>query len=146
MRKLVAGVDAQGRSCLVDETSVELQRLDAIPTLAMARLYATDQSPPPPRPPAQSERVDVGLAPGFVRWNVVAHDPYDEPTVTTTMHHADKLDLVFVADGSADFVLQDGAHHVGVGDCVVTAGVDHAWKAGPDGVCLVVVSIGTPPP
>lgn len=146
MRKLVTGVDEQGRSCLAEETDVELHRLGDIPTLAMARLYATAESPPPPRPPALSDPIDVALAPGLVRWNVVVHAPYEEETVTTTMHCADKLDFVFVAEGSAEFVLQDGPHEVGVGDCVVTTGVDHAWKAGPDGLCLVVVSIGTPPP
>lgn len=146
MRRLVTGVDEHGRSCLVEEADVELHPLGEIPTLAMARLYATDRSPPLPRPPALADPVDVALAPGLVRWNVVEHAPYEEETVTTTMHYADKLDFVFVAEGTAEFVLQDGPHDVGVGDCIVTTGVDHAWRAGPEGVCLVVVSIGTPPP
>ncbi len=32
------------------------------------------------------------------------------------------------------------------GDLVVLAGVDHAWRAGPDGARLSAVLIGTPPP
>ena len=62
------------------------------------------------------------------------------------MHHSDALDLVFVHEGSGELVLQDGPHPVSAGDCVVMPGVDHAMKAGPNGIRLVVVTIGTPPP
>ena len=109
-------------------------------------LYVTDQSPPPSRPPALEHTVDVQLAPGLVRWMIIEHEPHGETTGATTMHHTDTLDFVFVQEGSAEFVLQDGAHAVTAGDHLVTTGVDHAWRAGPDGCRLLVVSIGTPPP
>ena len=62
------------------------------------------------------------------------------------MHHTDTVDFVFVQQGSAEFLLQDGAHEVAAGDHIVTTGVDHAWRAGPDGARLLVVSIGAPKP
>jgi quercetin dioxygenase-like cupin family protein len=80
---------------------------------------------------------------------VVDHQPHEVhagPLTSTTMHYKDTLDLVLVQEGSADLVLDDGAHPVVAGDLVVMPGVDHAWKAGPDGCRVVVVSVGTPPP
>jgi len=41
-------------------------------------------------------------------------------------------------------VLDDGAHRLEPGDTVVVAGVDHAWRAGPDGCTMVNTMIGTP--
>jgi hypothetical protein len=48
--------------------------------------------------------------------------------------------------GNADLILDDGVHRVEAGDMVVMNGVDHAWKAGPDGYRMSAVLIGTPPP
>ena len=64
----------------------------------------------------------------------------------TPMHHTDTLDLQTVLSGSVELVLDDGAHRLDAGDLVVLAGVDHAWRAGPDGARLSAVLIGTPPP
>ena len=71
---------------------------------------------------------------------------HDGPSEAATMHHTDTLDFIFVQQGSAEFLLQDGAHEVSAGDHIVTTGVDHAWQAGPDGARLLVVGIGTPKP
>jgi hypothetical protein len=62
------------------------------------------------------------------------------------MHQTDTLDFDLVVAGSMDLVLDDGPHHLGVNDCVVVTGVDHAWRAGPDGCTLSVFLLGTPPP
>jgi mannose-6-phosphate isomerase-like protein (cupin superfamily) len=148
MRKLITGVDDQGRSCVVEEADVETVAA-AGHGASIARVYATSENPLPPRPPGSGERIDVQLAPGLLRWNVVDHEPHEVhagPVTSTTMHHKDTLDLVFVQDGTAQLVLQDGVHDIGPGDFVVMPGIDHAWKAGPDGCRLVVVTVGTPPP
>jgi quercetin dioxygenase-like cupin family protein len=149
VRNLITGIDAEGRSCVVEGTEVAPAPVGGIPGLKSVNLYSTSQSPPPARPPALADGIDVQLAPGLVRWVVVQHEPHamhEAPTTATTMHHKDTLDFVYVQQGSADLVLQDGAHEMAAGDCVVMPGVDHAWKAGTDGCRLVVVSIGTPPP
>jgi mannose-6-phosphate isomerase-like protein (cupin superfamily) len=147
MRKLIAGVDAEGRSCLVETADVAPAAV-ARHGVSVARVFLTDESPPGPPPPGLAEAVDVGLAPGVVRWMVVEHQPHevhDGPVTSTTMHHTNAFDLVFVQDGTAQLVLQDGEHEVGAGDFIVTPGVDHAWKAGPNGCRLVVVSVGMQP-
>jgi len=149
MRILITGINGKGRSCVVEETDVVSAPVAGIAGLKLAHLYATSQSPPPARPPALADTVDVQLAPGLVRWMVIEHEPHaahHAPTTATTMHHTDALDLVFVQEGTAEFVLQDRVHDMAAGDCVVTTGVDHAWRAGAGGCRLLAVSIGTPPP
>jgi hypothetical protein len=146
MRNLITGIDAQGRSCIAEETEIVPTSVDGYSGLRMAALYRTEQTPPPPRPPALEHTVDVQLAPGLARWMIIEHEPHEGATGATTMHHTNTLDFVFVQEGSAEFVLQDGSHEVTAGDHLVTTGVDHAWRAGPDGCRLLVVSIGTPPP
>jgi len=149
MRKLMTGVDAEGRSCVVEETEVELAAVEGIPGFKMAPLYRTEESPPPARPAGLAEFVDVQLAPGLVRWALIEHAPYGshlEGSTTATLHHTDTLNLVFVEQGSIDLLLQDGAHELELGDYVVMPGIDHAYRAGPEGCRLVAISIGTPPP
>ena len=62
------------------------------------------------------------------------------------MHHTDTIDYDIVLAGSVELILDDGAHLLGPGDCVVITGVDHAWRAGPDGVILSVALIGSTRP
>jgi quercetin dioxygenase-like cupin family protein len=153
MRSLITGVDADGRSCLLDEAEVAPAPVGGH-GVSVARVFATSECPPAARPPGLGETVDVRLAPGLLRWMAVEHPPHEElahevhdgPVTSTTMHHSDALDLIFVQEGTAELVLQDGAHRVAAGDFVVTPGVDHAWRSGPDGCRFVVVSVGMPPP
>ena len=147
MRRLITGLDGNGRSCVLEETSVAPAPVDGASGVDVARLFATDQSPLPPAAPAHGQWVDAHLAPGLLRWNVVDHHPHDEwdgPTTSTTMHHTDKIDLVLVFEGAMRLVLDDGEHQLEPGDCIVMTGGDHAMKGGPDGCRLVVASIGTP--
>lgn len=140
MRTLITGVDSDGRSCVVSEQDAALDQL--APGFAMGIPYATEASPPPARPAGNAPLIDQGIAPGLVRWMVVELGPDSE----TPMHHTDTLDLQTVLSGSVDLVLDDGAHRLQAGDQVVLAGVDHAWRGGPDGCRLSAVLIGTPPP
>ncbi|WNG86546.1 cupin domain-containing protein [Mycobacterium sp. ITM-2016-00317] len=137
---MITGVDAEGRSCVVSDDALTLDQL--APGFAMGIPYATSASPPPSRPAGSAPLIDQGIAPGLVRWMVVDLGPDSE----TPMHHTDTLDLETVVSGSVELVLDDGAHPLQPGDLVVLAGVDHAWRAGPDGCRLSAVLIGTPPP
>ncbi|HET6954634.1 MAG TPA: cupin domain-containing protein [Acidimicrobiales bacterium] len=149
MRRLMTGVDAEGRSCIVDVVEVVPKPpAEGGHGVEVARVFATTQSPPP-RAPALGDAVDVRLAPGMLRWMVVEHPAYDPdgpPSTSTSIHHSDALDLVFVHEGGGELLLQDGAHPVSAGDLIVMPGVDHAMRGGPGGCRLVVVSVGTAPP
>ncbi len=147
MRTLITGVDTQRRSCLVHEDDIALASAPGIEGILNAVLYRTAESPPPARTPGRGAHVDVQLPPGIVRVMVVEHLPHerhDGATTATTMHSTDALDIMYVMAGNAALVLDDGEHAVSAGDCVVTTGVDHAWRVGPDGLRSFVVGVGTP--
>jgi quercetin dioxygenase-like cupin family protein len=149
MRNLITGLDDQGRSCIAEEYEIEGDPVGGYSGMKVAALFRVEQSPPPARPPALADTVDVQLPPGHIRWMIVEHAPrttHEAPSEAATMHHTDTLDFIYVQEGSAEFLLQDGVHEVAAGDHIVTTGVDHAWRAGPDGARLLVVSIGTPKP
>jgi quercetin dioxygenase-like cupin family protein len=135
---LITGVDASGKSCVVSQDEVAMNPIG--PGFAVGIPYATTSSPPPARPAGAADLIDQHLPPGFARWMVVDYDSHAE----TPMHHTDTLDLETVLSGSVDLVLDDGVHHLNEGDMVVMTGVDHAWKAGPEGCRLSVILIGTP--
>jgi hypothetical protein len=50
-----------------------------------------------------------------------------------------------VLSGSVELILDDGAHPLEAGDAAVVTGVDHAWRTGPAGCRLSVVSVGIAP-
>jgi quercetin dioxygenase-like cupin family protein len=140
MRVLVTGVDADGRSCGHFQDPGAFAASSA--PIAVRELYATATGPLPPRPPGSAQLIDLGLAPGQVRWIVVDY----EAGAATPHHHTDTWEFEVVLSGSVDLTLDDGVHHLHLGDCVVMTGVDHSWTAGPEGCRLSVLSIGTPPP
>jgi hypothetical protein len=149
MRKLITGIDGEGRSCVVEESEVVPAPVEGIPGFAMQSLYRTQQCPPPARPPALAEFVDVQLAPGLLRWAVIDHAPYGahlEGSTTASLHHTDTVNFVIVQSGTVELLLQAGNRTLEPGDCVVMPGIDHAYRAGPEGCRLVALSVGTPPP
>jgi quercetin dioxygenase-like cupin family protein len=137
MRRLVVGVDAAGRSCVVHETAFPAPA-DAPSTEV---IHQTVTSPPPVRPPGNAAHLDLEIAPGIARWMLVQFQPGQR----SHMHHTDTIDFDTIISGSIDILLDDGPHRLEPGDCVVVEGVDHAWLAGPNGCTSSVVVIGTPP-
>jgi hypothetical protein len=105
-------------------------------------LWRARSSPLPPRPPGRADTRDLGVRPGGVRWVVSRWAPGSDAAV---MHHTDTIDLDVVLAGSINLLLDDGPHQLDTGDCAVITGVDHGWRAGPDGCTLSVLLLGTPP-
>ena len=140
MRVLIAGVDADGKTCVVSRDALAID--EVAPGFAMGIPYATTSSPPPPRPPGAAQLIDQFLPTGHARWIVIDYGPNSR----TPVHHTDTLDLQTVLSGTIDLILDDGVHHLEAGDMIVMPGVDHAWKACPDGCRITAVLIGTPPP
>jgi len=142
MKRLVTGVDETGASCVVEGGQFTLETSDGSPGFSMAVVYSTNDSPPPTRPASRTDLLDLGLAPGRVRWMVIDY----EPNAVFSMHHTDSVDFDLLLQGSLELTLGDGIHRLEPGDCVVMTGVDHAWRAGPEGCRLSVTAIGTPSP
>jgi quercetin dioxygenase-like cupin family protein len=149
VRRFVTGVNAAGRSCIIDEGDVALGTVEGMTEVRTASLWATDASPPPAAPPQAGHFIDVRLPPGFVRWTVVEHQPHEETgsaTASSEMHHTNALDLIIVIEGSTQLILDDDVRELRPGDCVVMTGVDHAMQAGPTGSRVITVAIGIPTP
>jgi len=149
VRRFVTGVNAAGRSCIVEEGEVTLGAVEGIAEVLTANLWATNASPPPAAPPQAGHFVDVRLPPGLVRWTVVEHAPHQDAGAATTssaMHHTNAIDLIVVIEGSTQMILDDDVRDLRPGDCVVMTGVDHAMKAGPDGSRVISLAIGIPTP
>ena len=147
MRRVVLGLDADGRSCVADEAEVALNGIDGLPGASVATLFATDQSPPPPCEPGLGTLVNDQLTPGLVRWFVIDHEPRTstEEHAGLELHHRNAIDLVVVLEGDGDLILGDGPHPVSAGDCIVMAGLDHTLRPGAHGCRLMSFAIGTPP-
>jgi quercetin dioxygenase-like cupin family protein len=140
IQRIVTGIDDDGHSCVVSRHVPEA--VAAGPGLSLIdTLFETSQVPPPSGPAGQGEYLDLGVAPGLVKWFVVEY----EPGASFSMHHADTIDFDTVLAGSLELVLDDGVHALGPGDCVVMTGVGHAWRAGTDGCRMGVVMLGTLP-
>jgi quercetin dioxygenase-like cupin family protein len=139
MRHLITGVDADGRSCVVQEHTVEPKSADRSRRLVS---FETTSNPAPPRPPGQGEYIDLGIPVGHVQIMVGQWSTGYE----YGMHHTDTIDIDTVIEGSVVFILDDGEHVLEAGDVVVVNGVDHAWRSGPDGATMQFVFLGTPTP
>lgn len=137
MRLIVTGVK-DGKTCLVEnrEYPPSEPEMDLNPILGL-QLDAL-----PARPPGRGEFLDTGIAPNSLRWFRVRFSPNS----VTEMHHTDTVDLHTIISGSVDLILDDGAHRLEVGDNAMINGVDHGWRAGPEGCLTSIVIIGTPAP
>lgn len=155
MRRVVTGVDADGKSVFVSDEQVAPVTSPVSPGLAFQRMWGQDDIPvapqdgtPPPAhdyfPPAGGYRVgtftlppdgtpppeglDVGAALAEVEAQLpglMAHMEPDNPGMHTTV----TIDFEYVISGRVVLELDDGATvELGPGDTVVQNGTRHAWR------------------
>jgi len=136
MRRLVTGIDEHGRSCVISDDAVAFAG-PARGGVITEPLFRAEGDPTPPHPPGKADRLDLGQG---VSWMLVHWEASHE----WPMHYTDTIDLDVVLSGAIELVLDDGAHRLEPGDSVVVNGVDHAWRAGPEGCVMSVATIGTP--
>jgi quercetin dioxygenase-like cupin family protein len=139
MRKLILGLDEGGRTCVVEEAAVAFS--EVLPGIGWDTLFETTENPPPARPEGRGDLLPLGVDPGLVRWNMMEWGPGTE----VPRHHTDTLDFDSIVTGSIELILDDGSHDLVAGDFVVVPGIDHAWRAGPEGCRLSCIFFGTPP-
>jgi quercetin dioxygenase-like cupin family protein len=143
MRLLVTGVDASGHSCASQDGPVTLQGEGGPGGVLYSVLYAAASAPSIDDGGGRvADFLDLVVPPGAMRWTVIDY----APDAGFSMHHTDTVDLDVVLSGSVDLILDDGEHPLTPGDSVVVTGVDHAWRAGPQGCRLSVMTMGAPPP
>src|SRR5262249_41433673 len=135
--------DASGGSCVAQIDLVTVQEAPGLEGVRYSMMYARPSLPSTFTDGGRaSDVLDLGVRPGAMDWKVIEYAPGME----FPMHHTDTYDFDTVLSGSVDLILDDGAHPLAVGDNVVVTGVDHAWRAGPDGCRLSVISIGVAAP
>jgi quercetin dioxygenase-like cupin family protein len=121
MRKLVAGTDDDGRSCLVESIDLGDGR-EVSPGLSMSVVF--------------DDTGTATIAAGS-RWTVVDWAPGSG----FPLHDTATIDLVYVARGGGDLELEDGPHPIAEGDVVVLNGEMHGWRFGPDGCRMSIVQV-----
>ena len=142
-RLLITGVDASGRSCQAQDGPVALQGIGSPAGILYSVLYAAPSIPSISTGGGRAaDFLDLVVPPGALRWTVIEYVAGG----AFSMHHTDTVDFDVVLSGSVELILDDGAHPLAAGDSVVVMGVDHAWRAGPEGCRLSVMTIGASPP
>lgn len=138
MKRLVTAVNSSGESYLSEASEISFE--SGPEGLPICVVFATEESPPPRRPVGRGQYLDVGVAAGLARWFIVEW----QPDQRFAMHQTDSVDFNLLISGGCELILDDGAHILSAGDCVVVTGVDHAWHAGPTGCRMSSLVIGTP--
>ena len=108
--------------------------------LIVQEIFRTRSSPPEAVPVGDGDHVELHVPAGIVGWRLVQWLPN---AGGGGMHYTDTIDFDVVIAGSIVLVLNDGPHELQSGDCVVVAGVDHGWRAGPSGCTMSVLVLGT---
>jgi mannose-6-phosphate isomerase-like protein (cupin superfamily) len=153
VRRVVTGVDEQGRSTVVrdgdafgGETWGEVWAVD--PTLGLDAVVDPHEGPMVLDPPAGGLAWRVfSLPPDAVMRDrlrdVAAVIPGMEPD---GFHVTDTVDLVMVLDGDVSLELDTGEVDLHTGDCVVQRGTRHAWRNRSDEpVRMMAVMLSTRP-
>jgi quercetin dioxygenase-like cupin family protein len=103
-------------------------------------LWATHPGEPPGGfdPVERGVGFDVETLPGATKWRLVVMGAgWQAP-----MHRTVTVDYDIVLAGQLELVLDEGSVMLGPGDMVMLPGVNHAWKAGPEGATLAVAMVG----
>ena len=141
MKFLVTGLDDIGRTCVVQSSDIA----DVGETMGGQQIFHAPHIPP--TIPVQSAdgfvaagswTDDMPPRPGEVLWMTVQFPPNG----SFDRHQTPTVDFDSILSGSLELTLDDGAHSLEPGDCVVMNGVDHAWRAGPNGCTMAVLMLG----
>lgn len=144
MRYVVTGVDAEGRSCVVEDRELLGEHALDQGAAITEDLWLTGAAPftiPVPRRSADEAALDLGFPTDGAKWMVVHFKAGDTPF----MHRTDTLDFDTVLAGEPILHLDTDVVRLAPGDCVVIPGVVHGWSAGPDGGTVGVVGLGLRP-
>ncbi len=139
-RRVVTGLDATGKSCVISDA-----RLDQLPVCATdpTVIWQSDEFPASNAGHADGARafsIDSFKSSNF--WVMFSQAP-GKPSA---WHATDTLDYVVVLSGRVMLELETGGVELGPGDLIVDRGVTHSWCALGDqpAVMLAVVQRAAP--
>lgn len=132
MRCVVTGSDRNGNSFVVRQMAI-----DPTERTVLWETASGDRASFPTFGSEPREGVsDLHVPPGAARW-VMRFQP---PNNQSPMHWTETVDFDFIVGGQIDLVLDAQTVPLNTGDCVVIAGVRHAWRTDPHG-CLMLLAI-----
>lgn len=131
-RRVVTGLDAEGRSCVAIDGPVP--RLNA---MSAAIAWRTESHPADNSGNADAAvPYTIDLLHGSASNFAVCEFP---PHCDALMHATDTIDYLVVVSGRVTLVLEAGEVEVGPGDLVVDRGVIHGWRNDHDEPCACAV-------
>jgi mannose-6-phosphate isomerase-like protein (cupin superfamily) len=152
IRRLVTSTDSNGRAVIASDgqPAVLMGETNSGPRMAVLweAMTPVTNSAMGGDPGADFTPLPQQGAARFLRLVFPAHasSAEDADALDVPMHRTDTLDLVYVAAGEVDLVLDDERVRVRAGDHVVMRGDVHGWRNTGDEDCiLVAVMLGTPP-
>ena len=111
-RRVVTGLDAQGRSCVITDGP------------SSTTIWQTAQSPAD-----NAGNADTGAAGfAFPKDGTVFMFTDMPPGMATPMHATNTIDYMVVLSGEVTLVTEAGEAKLKVGDVVVDRGIVHAWR------------------
>lgn len=141
MRRVVVGLDVEGRSTVVRSDS-SLARVERPSGAVVEELWRVEHLP--------AGRSDDGSSagemassppPGGLSWRAFTIPPAAGEGVALTLSGSSDLFLLTVVSGAAVLVLESGAVALDRGDAVVLPGHMHAWR-NPHAVdCVIVTTV-----
>jgi hypothetical protein len=147
MRLLTTGVNAEGRSCVIEDLELPspvFGSLSGYAHIAYER-FINDQAPPIAPPQGHAYKLDLGVGPGLMKFYLLDFAA-DADGTSDHFHNTDTLEVDIVLEHSFQIVLGDGSsHELSAGDAVILMGNDHARKAGPNGCRMIIIALGTQP-
>lgn len=155
VRRLVTGVDDEGRSVFVDDSVVRGKVGHGVPTYVATDLWRTEQTPAdnaaPYDDPATWEGRPVGPSPEGSVFRVLELPPdrdwlYDadgNQTRPLAFHTTSSIDYAIVLKGEVHAVMDTEERLMRAGDVLVQRGTSHAWSNRSSEPCvLAFVLIG----
>ena len=122
LRRVVTGLDADGRSCILTDDA--------------ARMLIWQVSDLPADNSSNAEQGDSQFSFPEKGARFIFSDL--PPGVVSPMHATDTIDFVVVLSGSITFVTETGETLLRAGDVLVDRGIVHAWRNDGEEVCRLV--------
>lgn len=142
IRKLVTGIDANGKSVFLEDTQVSpMFPYPAFPGFGVAELFYTEQNPQPINVQEKKQVYSLELPAGAFRLCICHIPPLSsliagvrqagtliENENTFMMHKTQSIDYVYVIKGEVLLRLDSGDEQLlKPGNCVIQKGAMHTW-------------------
>jgi hypothetical protein len=136
VRRVVTGLNADGRSCIASDTQV-----------AANSIFTTSADAPLGSAPAGEKR-DVGKATSETRFFVAAIPPSKEPQPNLTnrvgFHQTNGIAYCFILSGELAFLTDTQETKVRAGDVIVERHTWHSWRnEGREPVSMLITTVVT---